>query len=139
MSGWEKRRRPRGEPGSGSALAPLLENSDEEEHPGEEARRVKVVRDPCAPTKAEREAHEATHLPFRIWCEHCVNGRKDNPPHTRIRDEVEVPEIMFDYAYIRRDEEADTVTVFGNEGPSIQSYAGLGGAKEEHRIRRHHR
>ena len=92
-------------------LAPLLEDSGDEAHPSEEARRVKVVKDPCAPTKAERAAHEATHLPFRIWCEDCVEGRKDNPPHTRVRDEVEVPEIMFDYAYIRRDDEAETITV----------------------------
>ena len=34
------------------------------EHPAEEAR---MARDPGAPTKAEIEAHEATHLPFRIW------------------------------------------------------------------------
>ena len=72
---------------------------------------MKVVRDPCAPTKAEREAHEATHLPFRVWCEDCVNGRRDNPPHTRVRDEVEVPEIMFDYGFIRRDDEAETITI----------------------------
>ena len=56
-------------------------------------------------------AHEATHLPFRIWCEDCVKGRKDNPPHTRVRDEVEVPEIMFDYGFIRRDAEAETITI----------------------------
>ena len=37
---------PEGEPARGSALAPLLENPEEEEHPGEEARRVKVVKDP---------------------------------------------------------------------------------------------
>ena len=70
-----------------------------------------MVKDPCAPTKAEREAHEATHLPFRSWCEDCVKGRRDNPPHTRVRDEVEVPEIMFDYGFLRRDNEADTITI----------------------------
>ena len=37
---------PGGEPERGSALAPLLENPEEEIHPGEEARRVKVVKDP---------------------------------------------------------------------------------------------
>ena len=63
------------EPERGSTLAPILEDPEEELHPSEEARRVRVVKDPSAPTKAEREAHEATHLPFRIWCEDCVNGR----------------------------------------------------------------
>ena len=42
------------------------------EHPAEEARKTKIMRDPGAPTRAEREAHAATHLPFRIWCEECA-------------------------------------------------------------------
>ena len=91
----------------------MAEESEKEEHPCEEARRVKVVRDPCAPTKAERDAHEATHLPFRVWCEDCVNGRRDNPPHHRVvaDSEAEIPEILFDYAFIRRDDEDETITI----------------------------
>ena len=30
---------------------------------------------PEAPTKAEKEAHDRTHLPFRAWCDICVQGR----------------------------------------------------------------
>ena len=41
-----------------------------------------------------------------------MNGWRDNPPHTRVRDnEVEVPEIMLDYGFIRRDDEVDTITI----------------------------
>ena len=48
------------------------EDEEGDEHPAEEARRAKKARDPGAPSRAEVEAHEATHLPFRIWCEVCV-------------------------------------------------------------------
>ena len=55
------------------------DDSGEGEHPAEEARRAKKARDPGAPTRAEVEEHAATHLPFRIWCEECVAGRRDTP------------------------------------------------------------
>ena len=42
--------------------------------PAEEARESKPARDPGAPTAAMLEAHEPTHLPFRIWCATCVAG-----------------------------------------------------------------
>jgi hypothetical protein len=86
--------------------------SDEPEHPAEEARAARPARDPGAPTQAQRDAHSATHLPFRSWCDECVQGRRDAPPHFRTkRGPGEVPEVAFDYAYIRRDDEEATVTV----------------------------
>ena len=27
------------------------------------------------PSQREREEHEATHMPFRDWCVHCMMGR----------------------------------------------------------------
>jgi hypothetical protein len=85
---------------------------DEPEHPAEEARAARPARDPGAPTQAMRDAHEATHLPFRSWCAECVHGRRDAPPHHRTkRGAGEVPEVAFDYAYIRRDDEEETVTL----------------------------
>ncbi len=86
-----------GPPDGGRALCPIRPNVPEEEveeegvaaeegeedddgegeHPAEEARRAKKACDPGAPTRAEVEAHAATHLPFRIWCEECVAGRRD--------------------------------------------------------------
>ena len=62
---------------------------------------------PCAPTRAEREAHEATRLPFRSWCAECVKGRADNPPHRSVPGVEEegrrLPEFHFDYAFLRRE------------------------------------
>ena len=78
----------------------------------EEARQPMPARDPCAPTRAQWEEHQATHLPFRIWCPHCVAGRLDNPPHRRVGEhESEVPEVHFDYAFCRRRDEERVVTL----------------------------
>ena len=41
---------------------------------GEEARAPKLRRAPRGPTQLEREQHEATRLPYRDWCAHCVMG-----------------------------------------------------------------
>ena len=36
--------------------------------------KVKVPPKPYEPTKEERHSHEATHCPFRAWCEVCVKA-----------------------------------------------------------------
>ncbi len=74
-------------PGAGEVL-PAVDGEaaaepDEPEHPAEEARAARPSRDPGAPTQAQRDAHAATHLPFRSWCDECVQGRRDAPPHCR--------------------------------------------------------
>ena len=47
----------------------------------EEGREAKVRRGgPSIPTK-QREEHEATLVPFRSWCRHCVWRRGRNTPH----------------------------------------------------------
>ena len=66
---------------------------------------------PCTPTRAEREAHETTHLPYRNWCSVCVQGRADNPQHRQLLPSAEgerrLPEIHLDYAFLRRSGEED--------------------------------
>ena len=85
---------------------------EEGEHPAEEARAARPAHDPGAPTQAERDAHSATHLPFRSWCDECVQGRRDAPPHCRTkRGAGEIPEVSFDYAFCRRDDEAELATL----------------------------
>ncbi len=92
-------------------LPPGDAEPDEPEHPAEEARAARPSRDPGAPTQAMRDAHASTHLPFRSWCDECVQGRRDAPPHCRQkRSAGEVPEVAFDYAFIRRDDEEALVT-----------------------------
>ncbi len=89
-----------------------VEDEQAPEHPAEEARAARPARDPCAPTQAERDAHAATHLPFRSWCDECVHGRRDAPPHCRTkRGAGDVPEVAFDYAFVCRDDEEAVVTL----------------------------
>merc|ERR1712086_355307 len=62
--------------------------------------KAKVPRLPYTPGAAEREAHNATHCPFRSWCPLCVAGKAPDPQHLALKqgDERKVPTIEFDYS-----------------------------------------
>ena len=95
-----------GQPAAAPAGARAVEEEEEGLDKVEDAVVPAPAPSPCAPSRAEREAHEATHLPFRNWCEVCVQGRLDNPPHRRLPEEVvgarRLPEVHLDYAFLRR-------------------------------------
>ena len=78
--------------------------------PGEEVggRAPCVLRAPQRVSQADREAHEATHAPFKAWCPYCVRGRARNYPHRRRGDERRdgVPRISLDYFYMSKADEA---------------------------------
>ena len=57
------------------------EDEDAADKDDEEAQEPVTRKAPKGPTKEEKEKHEATHLPFREWCQHCVRGRGRNKPH----------------------------------------------------------
>ena len=96
----------------GDASASGEEEFSAREEEGEEARPAQVARAPKGPSAAEREAHAATHLPYRSWCEWCVRHRLDNPPHRRVdASEHSVPEVHFDYAFVRHREETTAQVV----------------------------
>ena len=81
--------------------ADLDDNSDEETTG--EARKPKVMRDPGAPTQAEVDQHNITHLPFRPWCSSCVSGQARDKPHRRdVVDDKAIDEIVFDYFSARK-------------------------------------
>lgn len=50
----------------------------------EGARQPMVLAGPEAPSVAERELHELTHLPYAPWCESCVRGRGRDLPHRKV-------------------------------------------------------
>ena len=67
----------------------------------EEARKPVALRDPGAPTQAEIDSHNLTHLPFRGWCPACVTGKaKDKPHHSDDEKDKAVPVIVFDYGFL---------------------------------------
>ena len=97
----------RGAHAGAGAEAPAGAGAEEEGlEQAEDAVVPRPAASPCTPSRAEHEAHEATHLPFRSWCEVCVQGRLDNPPHRRLAAEVKeerrLPEVHLDYAFLRR-------------------------------------
>ena len=61
--------------------------------------------DPCvlrAPTEAEVDRRNVTHMPFRSWCPACVEGKARDKHHHKAeaQGEKEVPEIVFDYCFL---------------------------------------
>ena len=56
---------------------------------------AKAMKAPEEPTAKEREEHNATHIPFRSWCRHCVIGRAQNASHFKLgaEDEHTIPTV----------------------------------------------
>ena len=53
-------------------------------------RQANMNRTPDNPTAAEREKHEATHLPYQPWCKFCVQGKCPNRKHSsKSKEETE--------------------------------------------------
>ena len=55
------------------------------------------------PTQKEREEHEATHVPFRGWCTHCMVGRRRTHHHVTKQgsdDQSRRPTIAMDYYFM---------------------------------------
>ena len=46
--------------------------------------------------------HNKTHLPYRSWCKHCVQGRGVGPQHYAAKEESSVPRIGLDYFYLTK-------------------------------------
>ena len=77
----------------------------------EEGRISQGQRAPQRVTQAEREEHERTHIPYRLWCDVCVKARGRRMAH-RSRSETDkiyedgIPRICMDYFYMNeRDRE----------------------------------
>ena len=69
----------------------------------EEINPVTPVRNVKLPSLAEIEEHNLTHLPFRDWCEFCVQGKASSHPHMRRKvTENEVPVIAMDYMGLKQ-------------------------------------
>ena len=86
----------------GSFLAPL----DEAEAEGEihiegddDIEPLKKVKNPKLPSAAEVEEHNRTHIPFRSWCQWCVEGRGRGDQH-RSAPGSSIPIVSVDYFFI---------------------------------------
>ena len=72
-----------------------------EETDAGDSRSMRKMHDPKLPSKADVEAHNFTHLPFRSWCRHCVRGRGMEESHRQgeARDGSGMPEVHLDFAF----------------------------------------
>ena len=65
----------------------------------------RVLAAPRTPTKAEREEHDVSHVPYRPWCRFCVMGRRLERRHlTQSGDrDDDRPRVFADYGYLSGD------------------------------------
>ena len=56
------------------------------------------------PTQKQREKYDATHVPFRDWCAHCMMGRGRTHHHItkqKSEDQSRRPTIAMDYCFMK--------------------------------------
>ena len=81
---------------------------DEKEEFGE--RKTTRTHDLRQPSEHERIEHEMTHRPFRIWCKHCIKGRRrEEDCRKSIEEDGQVPEIHLDCMFMGDEMEGNTL------------------------------
>ena len=68
----------------------------------EEGEKPRILPDPGLPTQKQRDEHDATHLPYRSWCSHCVRGAGRCPPHRKVEGqyaESTLARVHLDYCF----------------------------------------
>lgn len=105
----------------------------------EDVERARVMRNPRQPTEAERDEHEATHMPYREWCPACVRGRGISDQHQRHRphitdaavpEEAAIPTISIDYTFV------GTRTIKAGRNPHLAIFDNEGGGLKVFRTRK---
>ena len=87
----------------------------------EEHRRPRVLRNPGQPTESEIEEHNATHIPYRPWCEACNRGRAKKKPSLRLcgaYSHSEHARVRMDYAKLT--EVIDDEVEDGQDGDEVE-------------------
>ena len=81
--------------GAAGPASEVAEDADAEE----DCEETKVFPDPGMPSQSEIDEHNATHHPYRSWCEFCVKARGEGEHHTA-GPVSGVPVIAFDHLFI---------------------------------------
>ena len=76
-----------------------------------ESRVPKKMQNTMLPSKAEREMHELTHVPFRSWCEHYVRGRGEGVRHEVGMEMPEQTEVHMDFFFVGDEDHNEKFTV----------------------------
>ena len=85
----------------------------EEEPRAEDAAAPRLAPSAYSLRRAAREAHAATHMPFRSWCPECVMVRSDKPLRRAVPVGEEgscmLPDIHLDCALLRRGDSEEPI------------------------------
>ena len=89
-------------------------------------RRVKQLKDPKLPTRAEREEHEVSHLPYRSWCRICVMGKGKEDAHRHGGHESDITTVHMDYGFLggKESEEAKLIPMIVAKDADTKTYLG---------------
>ena len=74
----------------------LIESREEEVQP------ARVLPTPYTPTQDEVDEHSIDHIPYRCWCEHCLNGFGRDDAHRAEQQHKSVPGIRLDYMFVTK-------------------------------------
>ena len=79
---------------SGQAPEHLGQDDDVQPH--------RPLKSPIPPSAAMRAEHDATHLPYRCWCDGCVEGfgRERGHPSSGSLAGRKIPAISYDYPFV---------------------------------------
>ena len=75
----------------------------EEHEESSEAQRSIGMSTPIAPSAQEKEEHERTHIPYRVWCDVCVQARGHERKHGSRAAPLEryrIPQLTLDYWFM---------------------------------------
>eukprot|EP00971_Amphidinium_carterae_P291284 5783322-Amphidinium_carterae.1 len=99
----------------------LQDDAEQADYPQQEAQVPKTYKRPVLPTQQEIDEHDITHLPYRDWCKHSVQGKSRGQRHQRgglTKQSI----TQIDYAYLRSDNDNHFATVL----TICESITGLG-------------
>ena len=106
-----------GEPSADTLIDPI--------EPSHEARRAKPLAAPTEPTSQERQEHNLTHLPYRTWCQVCVEAKGKLHQHPRLTSKQPVVQIDYGFLGLEGDEQRKLTLLCIVDTTSAVSYTHL--------------
>ena len=88
---------------SGLVSVAVIRPSSADESAVQEAEELNHVPAPVLPSKAQMEALNVLHLPFRSWCSACVRGRELSLGHRRV--DMKIPTVSVDSGFFVQPED----------------------------------
>ena len=84
----------------------------------EEAVMPKAFARVYTPSKEEYDRHCLTHLPYRNWCPICVQAKRKNTGHFRVKEDRRIPVFSIDYMFLNGKESLGNPIVIVTEKES---------------------